>query len=63
MEEGMGGEAPAGGEEAHEEIEAEESEEPREPKKIHDPALPSQAEVDAHMLTHVPFRSWCEHCV
>ena len=24
---------------------------------------PSQEEVDAHMLTHLLFRSWCPHCV
>ena len=24
---------------------------------------PSQREVDEHMLTHIPFRSWCPHCV
>ena len=35
----------------------------RAPKKIHNPTLPTQAEVDEHMLTHVPFRSWCPHCV
>ena len=23
------------------------------------PTKPSQEEVDAHMLTHLPFRSWC----
>ena len=27
------------------------------------PARPSQEEVDQHMLTHLPFRSWCPHCV
>ena len=24
---------------------------------------PSQQEVDEHMLTHIPCRSWCEQCV
>ena len=24
---------------------------------------PSQAEVDDHYLTHLPYRSWCRHCV
>ena len=24
---------------------------------------PSQAEIDDHMATHIPFRSWCEFCV
>ena len=27
------------------------------------PVLPSQEDVDAHMATHIPFRSWCPHCV
>ena len=27
------------------------------------PKKPSQAEVDTHMATHLPFRSWCPHCV
>ena len=25
--------------------------------------LPSEAEVEQHELTHLPFRSWCRHCV
>ena len=24
---------------------------------------PSEAEVEQHELTHLPFRSWCRHCV
>ena len=27
------------------------------------PTMPSQEEVEAHMLTHVPYRSWCKRCV
>ena len=27
------------------------------------PARPSKAEMDEHMLSHLPFRSWCAHCV
>ena len=27
------------------------------------PIRPSQEEVNKHMLTHIPFRSWCPHCV
>ena len=33
------------------------------PKKISDPRLPSKEEVDQHNLTHLPYRSWCVHCV
>ena len=27
------------------------------------PVRPTQAEIDLHMTTHLPFRSWCAHCV
>ena len=27
------------------------------------PNRPSKAEVDEHMLSHLPYRSWCAHCV
>ena len=27
------------------------------------PVLPSEAEVEQHELTHLPFRNWCRHCV
>ena len=27
------------------------------------PVLPSEAEVKQHESTHLPFRSWCRHCV
>ena len=27
------------------------------------PAMPTQAEIDEHCATHVPFRDWCEFCV
>ena len=28
-----------------------------------EPKIPSAAEVAAHNLTHLPYRSWCPHCV
>ena len=31
--------------------------------KAQSPKRPSQAEVEEHELTHLPFRSWCVHCV
>ena len=34
---------------------------PPETKKI--PDTVSKAEYDSHMLTHVPLRNWCEHCM
>lgn len=32
-------------------------------RNIGDPRLPTKAEVDAHNVTHVPYRNWCPHCV
>ena len=55
---GDGGEGEAG--EASDE---EQGNEERRPKRIADPRKPSQAEVEEHELTHLPFRSWCSKCV
>ena len=39
----------------------------RAPKKGRDPCSdenePSSQEVQEHMKTHIPYRSWCAHCV
>ena len=35
----------------------------RAPVKIKDPKMPSPAEVAEHNFTHLPYRSWCVHCV
>jgi hypothetical protein len=36
----------------------------REVRKLHDPKLPNEQEVKEHSLSgHMPFRSWCPHCV
>ena len=35
----------------------------RNPLKVQDPQLPSEEEVKCHELTHLPYRSWCSHCV
>ena len=35
----------------------------RSPKKVQDPRVPTQAEVDEHNMTHLPYLSWCTHCV
>ena len=32
-------------------------------KAMPEPILPSKTAVDAHNLTHWPYRSWCPHCV
>ena len=32
-------------------------------KKMQDPSKPSKDEVDEHNKTHLPYRSWCRHCI
>ena len=41
----------------------EESEVSRTPNHKKLPPEVSKEEFDAHQLTHLPFRSWCDHCV
>ena len=41
----------------------EEVEEARKPVALRDPGAPTQAEIDSHNLTHLPFRGWCPACV
>ena len=38
-------------------------EEAREPRVLRDPGAPTEAEVEKHNITHMPFRSWCPACV
>ena len=33
------------------------------PKGLHNPQVVSKEERDEHNRTHMPFRSWCKHCV
>ena len=33
------------------------------PSGLPGPKTPSAAEIDLHNLTHMPYRSWCPHCV
>ena len=35
----------------------------RKPVKVLNPQLPTQAEIDEHCLTRLPFRNWCQFCV
>jgi len=35
----------------------------RKPRKVQDPKEPTAEERRMHDLTHMPFRSWCRHCV
>ena len=32
-------------------------------KYVPAPVLPSKEEVEAHNVSHLPFRSWCSACV
>merc|ERR1711978_633884 len=41
----------------------EETEEEKAPNAMTVPEGPSRQEREAHNLTHIPFRDWCEHCV
>ena len=55
-------------EEAREEIKADEDDEVGESGartliRMQDPILPSRQEVEDHEKTHLPYRSWCTHCV
>ena len=40
-----------------------EPEEGRKAKPIRAPCLPSPEEIEAHAVSHIPFRAWCSHCV
>ena len=40
-----------------------EPEEAQKAKAARVPSKPSKEEVDEHMITHLPFRAWCPHCV
>ena len=31
--------------------------------KMNDPAMPSEEERRDHEMTHLPYRSWCRHCI
>ena len=41
----------------------EDEEEGRKPIFKKNPVTPSREEIEAHMRTHIPYRSWCRHCV
>ena len=45
------------------ECEEKEGEEARRPEVLRDPGAPTPKEVEEHNVTHMPFRSWCPHCV
>ena len=39
------------------------SEEGQGPRAAAIPIGPTREEMDQHMLTHIPYRQWCQHCV
>ena len=43
--------------------EEKESDEARAPEVLRDPGTPTQKEMEEHNITHLPFRSWCPHCI
>ena len=46
------------------ELEMDEEEyEARPAKKMRDPGAPTEEEIQAHNITHMPFRAWCPACV
>ena len=45
------------------EYRAEVEEEVRKPKPAARPYTPTRAEIYEHEVTHLPYRSWCRHCV
>ena len=49
--------------EVDENYRAEVEEEVRKPKPATRPYTPTRAEIYEHEVTHLPYRSWCRHCV
>ncbi len=41
----------------------EDAEEGRAARVMKDPEAPSREEIERHNITHLPYRSWCPHCV
>ena len=35
----------------------------RRPKPARDPGQPTRMEEEEHSMSHLPYRSWCQHCV
>ena len=56
-QEEVGGDRQEEREEEHEEFGK------RETVRMQDPVKPSNDEIDDHNKLHLPFRSWCRHCV
>ena len=57
--------ADLGHDELHDDPAQEDMEDEEAPKIVvkRRPYMPTQKEIDEHMPTHIPYRSWCPHCV
>eukprot|EP00973_Karenia_brevis_P002014 275323-Karenia_brevis.AAC.1 len=44
-------------------MEIQEEEEAREIQPMRMPKGPTEDEYNTHILTHLPYRNWCPHCV
>ena len=40
-----------------------EGEECEDTRVMHDPGQPTEREIEEHRIDHMPYRSWCPHCV
>ena len=49
--------------EGHEDMRSSDDEEGQDPRVLNDVEGPPRDELEAHMATHVPFRSWCPYCI
>ena len=56
---------PEGGAMGEDEFQVDTEGEPgeRKTKKLQEPKMPTRTEIEEHNLTHLPYRSWCRHCV
>merc|ERR1712026_445249 len=46
-----------------EKVDEEAEEEGKKAKAMPTPTTPTKKEREEHEITHIPYRSWCEHCV
>ena len=47
----------------HEELIESHEEEVQPARSIPTPYIPTQAEIDEHVIDHMPYRCWCRHCL
>ena len=59
----MADEQQKNGDETIEEVESTKDDEGQAPRVLTSPSQPSKEERRRHNCTHIPYRSWCDHCV